>query len=345
MENLFTALRQLHPWLYSLATAILTVSIALAALWALWGLLARWMRHRGGDPAQLALHYLFRPLQLVIPALLLLGAVPTLPLPRVHWGPAAHAVGVLLIAGLTWLAVASLRMLEELLGRRFRLVEGDNLSVRRAQTQFQMLRQVLSVAIVIIGAGCALMTLPTLRQVGAGLFASAGVAGLVVGMAARPTLASLIAGVQVALTQPIRLDDVVIVQNEWGRVEEIHTTYVVLRTWDLRRLIVPLTQFIEQPFQNWTRRSAELLGHLYFYTDYNLRLDELRENLAEILKSTPLWNGKEGKLEITDLTKDTVQLRVVWSAADSDRLWALGCYIRERIVARLQAQNAGQKAA
>jgi hypothetical protein len=181
-----------------------------------------------------------------------------------------------------------------------------------------------------------LVTFPSIREIGTSLLASAGLAGLVVGLAARPTLANLLAGLQIALTEPIRLDDVVIVEGEWGKVEEITTTYVVVRIWDLRRLIVPLSQFIEKPFQNWTRQTADLLGTVFVYTDYSVSVDAVRQKLLEILQLSGMWDGKVWGLQVTNATDHTMELRALMSAPDSSRAWDLRCHVREKLIEHLQ---------
>jgi len=202
-----------------------------------------------------------------------------------------------------------------------------------------VLRRVLVVVILIVGLSVMLMTFPTVRQFGATLFASAGLAGLVVGMAARPALANLLAGLQIAMTEPIRIDDVVIVDGEWGRIEEITTTYVVVCIWDLRRLIVPLSYFIEHPFQNWTRQTADLLGTVSIYADYTVPVEEVREELHRILDGSEQWDRKVWGLQVTDATERTMTLRALMSAPDSSKAWDLRCLVRERLIAFLQAKH------
>jgi hypothetical protein len=190
----------------------------------------------------------------------------------------------------------------------------------------------------VVALSVALMTFPSIRHLGVSLFASAGVAGIVIGMAARPTIANLLAGIQIALTEPIRLDDVVIVNGEWGWIEEIGTTYVVVRIWDLRRLIVPLSQFIEQPFQNWTRVTADLLGTVIVYADYRVPVERVRQELHRILEASGMWDGKAWGLQVTDATERTIQLRALMSAPDSGKAWDLRCLVREQLVAFLQRE-------
>jgi small-conductance mechanosensitive channel len=181
-----------------------------------------------------------------------------------------------------------------------------------------------------------LMVFDSVRQFGASILASAGIAGIVVGFAAQKSIATLLAGFQIALTQPIRVDDVVIVENEWGRIEDITLTYVVVRIWDLRRLVVPITYFIEQPFQNWTRSSADILGTVFLHVDYSMPLDALRAELTRILTASPYWDGKVNVLQVTEAREQTLQIRALASAADASLAWDLRCEIRERLVSFVQ---------
>jgi len=183
------------------------------------------------------------------------------------------------------------------------------------------------------------MTFPAVRHLGVSLLASAGLAGLIVGMAARSTLSSLIAGIQVALTQPIRIEDAVVLEGEWGWIEEINTTYVVVRLWDLRRLVVPLSYFIEKPFQNWTRTTADLLATAMIYVDYSTPVQELREELHRILQSTELWDKRTWALQVTDATERTIQIRALMSARSGPAAFDLRCYVRENLVQFLRTKH------
>lgn len=223
--------------------------------------------------------------------------------------PVRDITGIALIAALTWLSVRSAAAIGEAIIRAHPLDSADNLQARRIHTQARVLARSVMIVIVIIGVGGALMTLPNVRQIGASLLASAGVAGLVAGIAARPVLGNLIAGLQIALSQPIRLDDVVVIQNEWGRIEEITGTYVSVRLWDQRRLIVPLQWFIENPFTNWTRNSSQIIGTVFLFVDYRMPLAPLREELARIVENAPEWDRRVQVLQVTDCTERAMQLR------------------------------------
>jgi len=246
---------------------------------------------------------------------------------------------LLIIACFTWLALRLLRGLEQAVRLQNPVDVSDNLRARQIQTQSRVLLRTLSFFVLLIGAAGMLMTFPAARQFGASLLASAGLAGLAVGFAARPVLANLIAGIQIAITQPIRLDDVVIVENEWGRIEEITGTYVVVRVWDDRRLVVPLQYFIEKPFQNWTRRNSSLIGSVFLWVDYTLPLEPLREELRRLCSEVPeLWDGRVCVLQVTDTTEKSIQLRVLVSSPDSSRNWDLRCHLRETLIGFVQRQ-------
>jgi len=222
--------------------------------------------------------------------------------------------------------------LEDCVLGRFRVDEKDNLQARKIHTQLRVVKRIVVIIVVILATGTMLMTFPKVRQLGATILASAGIIGIIVGMAAQRTLGAFIAGLQIALTQPIRVDDVVIVENEWGRIEEITLTYVVVKIWDLRRLIVPITYFIEKPFQNWTRTKADILGTVFIYVDYTVPVDVIREQLQKILQESKLWDKKVCVLQVTNTTERTVELRALMSAADASTAWSLRCEVREKLI-------------
>lgn len=251
----------------------------------------------------------------------------------------SHGLVVVLIAVVTWLAVRCVQAAEAFFTRRFPVDVADNLHARRVLTQSRVLGRTATVLIVLLGFAAALMTLPLVRQIGASLLASAGLAGLAVGLAAKPVLGNLIAGLQIALAQPIRLDDVVIIEGEWGRVEEITGTYVVVRIWDERRLVVPLNWFMEHPFQNWTRRTAQIVGTVFLWLDYRVPLAPLREELQRLCREAVEWDGRVCVLQVTDASDRAVQLRALVSSCDSGRNWDLRCRVREGLLAFVQSHH------
>jgi small-conductance mechanosensitive channel len=273
------------------------------------------------------------PTRLALPLLAVLFVLPNAPITEGLRATIAHLVGLGMIGGVAWGVIAFVDVLEDVLSARYRIDAADNLAARRVATQIQVLRRVTVVTVSILATGVGLMTFPTIRQVGASLLASAGLAGLVIGMAMRPTLSNLLAGIQIALTQPIRLQDAVIVEGEWGWIEEITTTYVVVKIWDLRRLILPLTYFVEHPFQNWTRTTAQLLGSVYLYVDYSVPVEAVRAELRRILEGSDLWLGEVCVLQVSDAREHTVELRALADARDSGTAWDLRCLIREQMIA------------
>jgi small-conductance mechanosensitive channel len=278
------------------------------------------------------------PLRVLVPAIFLRAALPLLELNEQIASPATHILNLWIIGSIAWLLRRTLSMARKMAMDRFPVDVKDNLEARRIQTQFRVFERIGTGVIVIVTVSIMLMTFEQVRQFGVSLLASAGLAGVVIGFAAQKSLATLLAGIQIAFSQPIRLDDVVIVAGEWGKIEEITLTYVVVRIWDQRRLVVPITYFIDNVFQNWTRTTAELLGTVFIYADYKLPVNEVRQELQRILESTDLWDGRVCVLQVTDATDRTMELRALMSSEDSSKAWDLRCYVRERLIAFLQEQ-------
>jgi small-conductance mechanosensitive channel len=274
-------------------------------------------------------------------ALVLIALAITLPLAPLAGNTAstlARLLGLATICLLGWTALTALHIGADLYLRRFRLDVEDNLLARKHITQVRVLERVVDVLIVLITIGFALMTFDAVRQYGVTLFASAGVAGIVAGLAARPVLSNFLAGVQLAVAQPIRIDDAIIVENESGNVEEITFSYVVVRLWDLRRMVVPLSYFIEKPFQNWTRTGGELIGTVFLNVDYTAPVDAIRKKLTEIVTQSKLWNGKVVNLQVSDCRETTIELRALMSANSGSAAWDLRCEVREKLIDFLQRE-------
>lgn len=318
------------PWVMVTAQLLATLLATLAIHWAGMHVLAR-----------LAAPFLFSQrllvysnragaalLFLIMAQVVLRHASDTLPAVET----VRHFNVLALITAMTWLVLRCIKAIEHAILERNPVDTPNNLQARRIQTQTKVLARSLMVLVVVAGAGSALMTLPMLRQIGTSLLASAGFAGLVVGFAAKPILGNLLAGMQIALTQPMRLEDVVIVQNEWGRIEEITGTYVVVRLWDHRRLIVPLQWFIENPFQNWTRNTSDLLGSAVIWVDYRLPIEPVRIEAARICAEAPEWDGRLCQVHVVDTSDRAMQLRILVSAEDADKTWNLRCRIREDLI-------------
>jgi small-conductance mechanosensitive channel len=251
-------------------------------------------------------------------------------------GPSADIRSILLfvwILALGWLASGVLDMWTAVHLKKFNVAVEDNLLARKHLTQTRILQRVAKVVLAIVTVGLALMTIAGFRQWGVSLLASAGVVGIIAGLALQPVLTNLLAGIQIALTQPIRIDDAVIVEKEWGNVEEITSTYVVVRLWDWRRMVLPLSYFITNPFENWTRENSRLIGTAFFYVDYAAPIDRLREAFEGIVKASKLWDGDVQVLQVTDITERVLQIRCLASARSAPVAFDLRCEIREKMMA------------
>jgi small-conductance mechanosensitive channel len=239
---------------------------------------------------------------------------------------------VLTVLGIAWAVIAIIGIGKNQLLKKYDIGQSDNLKDRKVHTQYNILEKILVFIIIVIAAAVALMLFDGVRNIGISLFASAGVAGLIIGLSAQKALGSILAGLQIAITQPIRIDDVVIVENEWGWIEEINLTYVVVRIWDKRRLIIPSSYFLDKPFQNWTRNSADILGTVFIYTDYQVPFEAIRKELTRLLEASPHWDKKVNVLQVTDARENTLEIRALMSAATSPAAWDLRVYVREKLV-------------
>lgn len=246
---------------------------------------------------------------------------------------------IALIAAAAWLAVAVLLIIESLMLTHYSVDVADNRRARRLRTQVILARRVGVALIVILALGVTLLTFPEVRALGAGILASAGLLSIVAGLAVQSSLVNVFAGVQLAFTDAIRVDDVVVVNKEWGRIEEITLTYVVVHIWDDRRLILPSTYFTTTPFENWTRRRSEVMGTVEFDLDWRAPVEAMRAELKTLLAGTDLWDERVGVLQVTDATSGFVRVRILVSAADSASLFDLRCLIREELVRFLQQEH------
>ncbi|MGI5288952.1 mechanosensitive ion channel family protein [Nonomuraea polychroma] len=249
-------------------------------------------------------------------------------------GTVERVLGLITIAAVTWLIVQATYALTDVVLDRLVHVEGErNRRARRIMTQIALVRRVAGAIIIVIAIGAMLFSFPQVRALGAGLLASAGIAGAIVGIAAQPTLGNMLAGLQLAFSDALRLDDVVVVEDEWGRIEEVTLTYVVLRLWDERRLVLPVSYFTQTPFENWTRHGSRVLAVVFLRVDWSVPVKQLRQALYEFLQGNPLWDQKDWTLQVTDvLPNGLVELRALMSAADSPSSWDLKCDVREFLV-------------
>ncbi|MFD2599352.1 mechanosensitive ion channel family protein [Sphingobacterium corticis] len=243
------------------------------------------------------------------------------------------ATEILITLAFAVVVMRLIRIFEDYLYHRFDINKENNLRERKIRTQIVFIRKLLITLIVIITVAIVLLSFENMRKIGAGLLTGVGVGGIIIGFAAQKSLGNLLAGLQIAFTQPIRMDDVLIVEGEWGKVEEINLTYVVVNIWDKRRLVLPINYFIEKPFQNWTRNTAEILGTVFLQVDFTIPVDKLRQKLTELLESNVLWDGKVNVLQVTDFKEKTMEIRCLMSCRNSGQAFDLRCYVRENMIA------------
>jgi small-conductance mechanosensitive channel len=304
--------------------------------WTLEAHLAGWAAKTESKVDDLLVPLIGKSLRILMPVVGIIFALPILNLPPQYAAIVGKGTGILLIVAVALILFQAVSLGEKVVLAEHNINAADNLQARKIYTQVHVLSKTLYFVIGLFAVASILMLFEEVRRLGTSILASAGVVGVVLGFAAQKTIANLFAGFQLAMTQPIRLDDVVIVEGEWGRVEEITLTYVVIHIWDDRRLVVPLGYFIEKPFQNWTRASAQLLGSVFVFVDYSFPVDEARKALKEIVEHQPLWDKRFWNLQVSDADEKTMQLRVLATAADSSKAWDLRCAIREQFIAYIQ---------
>lgn len=303
--------------------------------------LGRWSKRTETIIDDAISRHMHGPLRWVGPLIAIDLSTPLLALPAGPMEFIRHTLLVLVIGGVGWLCVKAVRVLEDVVTARFNVASADNLHARAVFTQMRGFRNVGSFVVIVVTLAFVLMTFEKVRQLGAGLLASAGVAGIVLGFAAQKSIATVLAGIQIAITQPIRVDDVVIVEGEWGKIEEITLTYVVVKIWDLRRLVVPIGYFIDKPFQNWTRTEAKLLGTVELRLDYSAPIEDVRSELKRILDASEYWDGETWGLQVTDADARTILVRPLMSAKDAGAQWNLRCEVREKLITYVREHHPG----
>ena len=282
------------------------------------------------------LKYLGKPFNYFLPLLVLNMSLPFMRMQGIYILRFEKVLEIALTICFAWILINTINIAQDYTFHKFDLKKADNLKERKIRTQLQYIRHFVNALIILLTIAAILLSFHSVRKIGAGLVAGVGVGGIIIGFAAQKSLSNILAGFQIAFTQPIRIDDVLVVEGEWGRVEEITLTYVVLRIWDLRRLILPINYFIEKPFQNWTRASSEILGTVFIYTDYSIPVNKLRDELSRLLRESKLWDGKVIGLQITDSKEKTMEIRALMSAANSSDSFDLRCYVRENLINYIQ---------
>jgi small-conductance mechanosensitive channel len=326
----------LPPYLWNL---ILISASLLAGIFLSW-ILARVIRKQAGKQLTFNFGYslirhLAAPTSLLLPLLIFDNLLPLLDMSEALKRNIDKADEIVTIIGFSWLLIRSIRVAQDVVHNKININTTNNLRQRQIITQLIYIRRVLVSLIVLLTIGAVLLSFDTLRKIGAGLLTGVGIGGIIVGFAAQRSLANLLAGFQIAFTQPIRIDDEVVVENEFGKIEELTLTYVVVRLWDNRRLILPITYFLEKPFQNWTRTSAEILGTIYFYVDYRIPVDWVRQEFLALVQNHSLWDKRAASLVVTDLKTDVMELRALISASSSGNAYDLRCFIREQLIKRI----------
>lgn len=328
---------QLSAWLWNGLMVAAALVIALAAAWLVMKIICS-AGGTSGKLRQILARRLRGPVRLVLIALALSAVQPALVLGDRGTYLWQRIAGLLIPALLGWLAIAMLGIVVDVLQERADITVENNLQARRRRTRLGILYRVGMFVILLIAFCLALMSIPSVRNIGVTLIASAGLAGLAVGAAAQPALKNLVAGIQMAFTEPIRIDDVVIIDNEWGRIEDIRLTFVVVKIWDERRLIVPVSRFLEDSFQNWTRETSQLLGSVFWYLDPAADIPRIRARLEEVVKANPLWDGRFFNLRVTDTSADAIEVRALVTAKDASTAFDLRCDVREAILAFLREE-------
>ena len=329
-----------RDWTIGIIILVIVFTVSANAHRILLGALGRLRRSKSGDGGRTLqiVRRVRRPAQVLV---ILTGVgiiLPLIDIPPHSLETAQKSLAVIWFLALGWLLVALVFCIEDFLLLRYDISVSNNLRARRARTQMQLLRRMIITLLIMVDAGLILSVFrdSQIWHYGAGLLASAGLASLVLATAAKASASNFLAGLQIALTEPIRLDDVVIVEGEWGKIEEITTTYVIVAIWDQRRLVVPLTYFIETPFQNWTRNTSDLLGTSFLYVDYSVPVDALRAELTRVLEAEPLWDKRVNACQVTNLSEHTMEIRCLLSASDASRQFDLRCIVREKMVAFIQ---------
>ncbi len=325
-----------QTWLRSGCILVGVVLLAHIGYYVLFSAIKRFAQRTGSTFDDSLVRHGEKPAKVLFPLLAVFLVLPVSQLPTELIEFIRHVIGLGLIASTAWLIIGLTEIFDDLVSAKYTIEIRDNLAARKIRTQIEVLHRITVVVVSFVAVSLMLMTFPSIRHLGTTLLASAGLVGIVVGIAARPTLSNLMAGVQIALTQPIRLEDEVVVEGEDGWIEEINTTYVVVRTWDLRRLVVPLSYFIEKPFQSLTRKAPDLMGTVFIYVDYSIPVEEVRQELHRILKSSGMWDGKVWGLQVTNATEHIIELCALISAPSSGKASDLGCYVREKLIEFLQ---------
>lgn len=331
MKNVFIETwGNISPTVWNLVVVTTSIGIGLLIKWILHSVFNIYQKRHDHYLAKAVTRHLQAPANILIPLLTLNASLHLLE--QINTSSIAKGLELGLIASFAFLLTRLVVLAEDLINHRYDITVSDNLKARKIRTQIRFISRMGIVLIVVLAVAAILLSFDNLRKVGTGLLAGVGVGSVIIGFAAQSTLSNLLAGFQIAFTQPIRIDDVVIVENEWGRIEDITLTYVVVRIWDQRRLVLPINYFIQKPFQNWTRANSELLGTVFLYFDYSVPLDQLRTRFTQLLHGNNLWDGKVSVIQVTECKERTIEVRALMSARNSSDAFDLRCLVREKLI-------------
>lgn len=319
-------------WLWNIFIAVISILIGLLIKLIIKSLLNFYKNHTDYSLFKSIITHTGRPMNHFVPLLVLNLMLPLMEMQQRFYLPLSRFIEIALIISFAVLLISSIKVFEDYMYHVYDLNKDDNLKERKIRTQLQFIRRIMVTLIVLIAISIVLLSFDNVRKIGAGLLTGVGIGGIIIGFAAQKSLANFLAGFQIAFTQPLRIDDVLVVEGEWGRVEDITLTYVVLNIWDQRRLILPINYFIEKPFQNWTRNSSEILGTVFLYLDYNTPIDAIRTEFDRLLEATNLWDKRVKVIQVTDTKENTIEIRALMSARNSSQAFDLRCYIRENMI-------------
>lgn len=344
VDGFFQRLSIALDWLPGEVVGVILIIVAAGIAIGLHALAVRLIRPmlgRGNGYWRTLLIRTRGPTRLAFLIILISAAVKAAPFRATDEAILTQMLGVAFICLVGWTILRALQISSELHLRRYKLDVDDNLAARKHVTQIRILLRAASVLIFILTAAAVMMSFESVRQYGVSLLAAGGAAGIVVGLAAQPVLSNLLAGIQIAITQPVRIEDAVVVEGEWGWVEEITMTYAVVRLWDWRRLVLPIKYFIEQPFQNWTRETGAIIGSVMIYLDYTAPVAAIRAKAEEFARASPLWDRRVVNVQVSDARAETIELRILVSANTSPKTWDLRCEVREKVIDWLQREHPG----
>jgi len=325
-------------FLWNIIIAVSSIIIGLILKFITSALLKRYASREQTDYSlfRSIITYLSAPITYFIPLLVLKLSIPLMQMDTSYLNMVDRTISILLIVSFSSLIIRAINVLEDYVYHIYDLNKADNLKERKIRTQLRFVRKLVVAIIIFVTIALILLSFESFRKIGTGLLTGVGIGGIIIGFAAQNSLGNLLAGMQLAFTQPIRIDDVLVVENEWGRVEDITLTYVVLRIWDQRRLILPINYFIQKPFQNWTRISADITGTVFIYMDYTIPLEPLRAEFNRLLAQSPLWDKRVSALQLTDAKEHTIEIRMLVSAQNSSDAFDLRCFIRENMISFIQ---------